>query len=1075
METVHDSDQSPAEGLDSSVVPCSHEFQAYQDKKDESPLSETNRYVVRPCKSPEELWTAALPCCRGPYKPTSGGVPYSSLSSSSSKPFDRLVENISRRGPDSFGVTKPDLPDVLLDMNQTSSTVRKQKDEIDSDSAVLMQTRLEGVASVLGLRGHTIIQQPYEIEVETDQDDDGAVTSNKSFLLLNGEIFNGSMHPPPWGSDTIVLASRLSQLEQEYVSKNGRDLMHDLPLAQRQSQFLARCVDVIESEVQGQYSFAFYAHQLQMIVFGRDPLGRVSLLMHFAVHTASSPEASTHSMGPSDDGRSRGTFLMGTELLVSSVGVQHTPMRSANSAKANKLQVATQEKGDSSTVKRKREEQQSSASDDDDNDVNMDKAGIAQSVEPNHDATYCWKEVPITGLLGLPLDKPFLPLPRWGTHQAMTEVGEGILDTLEAEFMHCPWRDAYHLVHPLLRAQVAAEAASAGGFSMSPVVHNFKNNNHLQYPNGGNGVVLLDVLPPLPPLLAERVAASSPKSDSEDDVWAHWAAVLYLHSLTAAVMRRTNVACSGAEDSRDTHKLAAALRRPLCILFSGGIDSTMLAALAHFSLPIETPIELVNVTFGEHSEQAPDRVTALQAVEELLRLPQGEPQDSSFGTVREREWRLVFVDVPSKYSAETPHLLDLVTPQHTVMDMDIGTALWHASRAKGRMQRLYHSDVESQLTTSDAAGSNETATPGGVIKSLQNFSKHFRVLPGSLFSKRQVVLTSDRPPLGAKIETSDTPTAASTPCDDRVDGHFDILVEVLIAEARQRGGPDFPVLLSVLGKEYRQFLHEHISRLGYKKLGSFLNDASRAGVIRFVPDMPSKAVVLVREEDRQRASEKPPQRWFQTNRMRAEEDFLQDPLPPEGTYELEYNSTAKVILLGIGADETLGGYTRYRRLYNRKGIKGTRRELDGDFSRFWKRNLGRDDRITMDNGREPRFPYLDEEVLRMLEHIVWRRRKQILQERQSNLEQQEATNTGAAIVPLYPASDDDQLLQASIAPVMSLELGAGEGDKRVLRHAAAIIGLDRVARLQKRAIQFGSRIADRRIHGPEELCSTLLI
>ncbi|CCW67359.1 unnamed protein product [Phytomonas sp. Hart1] len=1072
-EAVHELVLSPTKGVTTLITSCSHELHKCEDLKNGIPLDNENMYEVRPCRSSEELWTSALPCGSGPYKPTAGGVPHLTLSSSNLKPFDRIVENIRRRGPDNFGVTKPDFPDVLLDVNQTSSTAPMPKGVLNNNGAVLMQTKLEGVASVLGLRGRTIIRQPYEIEADPDQENDGSVSPNKSFLLMNGEIFNGSMHPPPWGSDTIVLANRLSQLEQEYTSRKSFDSVQNLSLAQRQRQFLTRCVDVIESEVQGQYSFAFYAHQLQMIVFGRDPLGRVSLLLHFSVHTASSPPISTPNGGLNDDNDpTRGTFLMGTELLVSSVGAQHTPLHSVDAVKSNNFQSGVQGKGSYSVEKRKRDVDRSNTSDDDDEE-HFKESRTTQSVVVNCDITHCWTEVPVTGLLGLPLDKPFLPLSSWVNRRTMTEHDEDTLDTLQAQFMHSPWRDVYHFVHPLLRAQVAAEAAGANNFSASSMVPIFPKNNYFHYLNGENSKMLLDMLLPLPPLLAERVASSSPKSDSNDDVWAHRAAILYLHSLTSAVMRRTHVACSGAEDGRNPQKLAAALRRPLCILFSGGIDSAMLAALAHFTLPIETPIELVNVTFGEHSEQAPDRVTALQAVEELLRLPQGEPHGSSFGgTVSEREWRLVFVDVPSKYSAETPHLLDLVMPQHTVMDMDIGTAFWHASRAKGRMQRLYHNDIESQLTTDAAACLNEKVSPHRSTNGLENYSKHFRVLPGASFSKSQVGPASDRLPIGLESEPLSTPFAANSASND-TDGRFDILVEVLVTEGRQRGGSNFPVLLSVLGKEYRQFLHEHLSKLGYKKLGSFLSDAARAGVIRFVQNEPSKAVVLVREEDRQRASERPPQRWFQTNRMKIQQGCLQDPLPPEGTYELEYNSTAKVILLGTGADETLGGYTRYRRLYNREGINGARRELEEDFSRFWKRNLGRDDRITMDNGREPRFPYLDEEVLRMLEHIVWGRRSQLLQERQANLKQQETIDAGAATVPLHPAADDDQLLQASIAPVMSLELGAGEGDKRVLRHAAAIVGLQKVACLQKRAIQFGSRIAERRIHGSKELHSTM--
>ncbi len=44
-------------------------------------------------------------------------------------------------------------------------------------------------------------------------------------------------------------------------------------------------------------------------------------------------------------------------------------------------------------------------------------------------------------------------------------------------------------------------------------------------------------------------------------------------------------------------------------------------------------------------------------------------------------------------------------------------------------------------------------------------------------------------------------------------------------------------------------------------------------------------------------------------------------------------------------------------------------ELEKDFNRIWKRNLGRDDRIVSDSGREARFPYLDENVVKYLNSL----------------------------------------------------------------------------------------------------------
>lgn len=129
-----------------------------------------------------------------------------------------------------------------------------------------------------------------------------------------------------------------------------------------------------------------------------------------------------------------------------------------------------------------------------------------------------------------------------------------------------------------------------------------------------------------------------------------------------------------------------------------------------------------------------------------------------------------------------------------------------------------------------------------------------------------------------------------------------------------------------------------------------------------------------------------------------------------------YKSSAKVILTGIGADEQLAGYSRHRARFQSLGLEGLNEEIAMELGRISSRNLGRDDRVIGDHGKEARFPFLDENVVSFLNSLpVWEK--------------------------------------------VDLTLPRGVGEKLILRLAAMELGLPASALLPKRAIQFGSRIA----------------
>lgn len=130
---------------------------------------------------------------------------------------------------------------------------------------------------------------------------------------------------------------------------------------------------------------------------------------------------------------------------------------------------------------------------------------------------------------------------------------------------------------------------------------------------------------------------------------------------------------SAPQDIHDESRVA--------ILFSGGLDCTLLARMTSDLLPTSEPIDLLNVAFenprvhkdaSSPFELCPDRITARASFRELQHV------------CSKREFRLICINIPyTESQAQKQSVIDLMHPHNTEMDLSIAYALYFASRGTG--------------------------------------------------------------------------------------------------------------------------------------------------------------------------------------------------------------------------------------------------------------------------------------------------------------------------------------------------------------------------------------------------------
>ncbi|CAO2616252.1 Asparagine synthetase domain-containing protein 1 [Lemmus lemmus] len=175
----------------------------------------------------------------------------------------------------------------------------------------------------------------------------------------------------------------------------------------------------------------------------------------------------------------------------------------------------------------------------------------------------------------------------------------------------------------------------------------------------------------------------------------------FIDVLSVAVKRR--VLCLAREESPASEEVLQACRKKasIAILFSGGVDSMVIAALADRHVPLDEPIDLLNVAFVSKREtgpgvpnsqrkqqtrhktlsaefcqgaaEVPDRVTGRAGLKELQSVSPS------------RTWNLVEINVSLEelQRLRRARICHLVQPLDTVLDDSIGCAVWFAARGIG--------------------------------------------------------------------------------------------------------------------------------------------------------------------------------------------------------------------------------------------------------------------------------------------------------------------------------------------------------------------------------------------------------
>ena len=343
-----------------------------------------------------------------------------------------------------------------------------------------------------------------------------------------------------------------------------------------------------------------------------------------------------------------------------------------------------------------------------------------------------------------------------------------------------------------------------------------------------------------------------------------------------------------------------------------------------------------------------------------------------------RNWNLVHIDVDmterDKYEDD---IKSLIYPSDTQMDLNIGTAIWFASRGEGYRKSYSKTDVSEALCFEASGRPMVRVGHNGALKSMgrlpdqktnksdnnqsqqsngteipldhkcrqNNFSCRLNYKKGCInyFCQDCCYNWIKESPTEDKVRCDDNNTKITHFCPVHTKGFIKFKTKTIInstsleevvpndmndmdnnnhiVEIEPKSGTviDSTQTICNLSTSF-EMLSLSTTHLLPLESSSLLHESSTSSLQSITTHVPIQIVP----------------------------EMLTQILPTQAAYK----SPCKALLVGFGADEQMAGYGRHRTCFQASGIQGLEEELNMDLMRLWQRNLGRDDRCIADHGRD---------------------------------------------------------------------------------------------------------------------------